>query len=75
MCVPNAEYFLNARRKRIRKYIDFYIHSLKNESSFNDVITLIASDVTTRKQAEKVSRKFKFNFIRYMYIAKLNGSY
>ena len=53
-------------------YIDFYIHSFHNESCFHDVITLIASGITTHKQAEKVSQKLKFNFD--IYIIKLNGS-
>ena len=44
-------------------YIDFYIHSCNNESSFDDVITSIVSGVTTHEQAEKVSQKVKFNFI------------
>lgn len=54
-------------------YIDFYIHSFKNESSFDDIITSIVSGVTTHEQAEKVSRKLKFIFI--IYTIKLNGSY
>jgi len=73
LCVLNDEYFLNARRKSIRIYTDFYIHSFKNDSSFDGVITSIASGITTHEQAEKVSQKLKFNFI--MYIIKMNRSY
>lgn len=44
-------------------YIDFYIHSFHNESSFGDVITSIASRIRRNEQAEKVSQKLKFNSI------------
>jgi hypothetical protein len=65
-------------------YTDFYIHSLKKESSFDDVITLIASSITTHEQVEKVSQKVKFNCILHTHththahthsIIKLNGGY
>lgn len=56
-------------------YIDFYIHSLKKESSFGDVITWIASGITTHEQAEKVSQKLKFNSIIYIKVEwKLGGA-
>jgi hypothetical protein len=46
-------------------YNDFYFHSLKNESSFGETITLIASGITIQEQAEKVSQKLKFNYVIY----------
>jgi len=65
LCVLIAESFLNARRKSLRMYIDFYFRSLKNESSFGDTIAFIASGITTHQQAEKVSQKLKFNSVVY----------
>jgi len=47
-------------------YIDFYIHSLDNENSFDDTISSIADSITTHEQAEKVSQKLQFNFIIYI---------
>lgn len=44
-------------------YIDFYIHSFNNESAFGEVITSIASGITTNEQAEKVSQKLKGNLL------------
>jgi hypothetical protein len=52
-------------------YTDFYIHSCKDESSFDDVITSIASGITTHEQAEKVSQMLKFNFIIYIIYNKI----
>jgi hypothetical protein len=41
-------------------YVDLYVHSLDNKGSFGDIVTSIASHITTHEQAKTVSRKLKF---------------